>query len=65
MLEGVICLAAFLQGPSVGAYEQAKPLNIGIISSEKSIETSHIAYILGPGDELEIELVDLPELSGR
>ena len=32
---------------------------------EQRARISYDAYILGPGDGLEIELVDLPELSGR
>ena len=32
---------------------------------EKRAQVTYDAYILGPGDALEIELLDLPELSGR
>ena len=28
-------------------------------------QVNYDAYILGPGDSLQIELLDLPELSGR
>ena len=35
------------------------------LAIERSPRISHDTYILGPGDGLEIELVDLPELSGR
>ena len=39
---------------------QAQPLVLN-----KRSQASHDAYILGPGDGLLIELLDLPELSGR
>ena len=35
------------------------------IQAEYHASISYDSYILGPGDGLEIELVDLPELSGR
>ena len=41
-----------------GANEQPLPL-------EKRTQINYDAYILGPGDGLQIELLDLPELSGR
>lgn len=41
-----------------GAAEQPLPL-------EQRAQINYDAYILGPGDGLQIELLDLPELSGR
>ena len=41
-----------------GATEQPLPL-------EQRAQINYDAYILGPGDGLAIELVDLPELSGQ
>ena len=41
-----------------GATEQPLPL-------EQRAQINYDAYILGPGDGLQIELLDLPELSGR
>ena len=40
--------------------EQAQPLPI-----DQRSQITYDAYILGPGDGLQIELLDLPELSGR
>ena len=39
---------------------QAQPLRL-----EQRTQISYDSYILGPGDGLQIELLDLPELSGR
>ena len=46
------------QGSLKGATEQPLPL-------EQRAQINYDAYILGPGDGLQIELLDLPELSGR
>ena len=35
------------------------------LTIEQRARVAYDTYILGPGDGLEIELVDLPELSGR
>ena len=35
------------------------------LSLEQRAKVNYDAYILGPGDDLQIELLDLPELSGR
>ena len=40
--------------------EQVQPLPL-----EQRAQITYDAYILGPGDGLQIELLDLPELSGR
>ena len=45
---------------TVVGQEQAKP-----IALQQRALTTYDPYILGPGDKLEIELLDLPELSGR
>ena len=39
---------------------QKQPLQL-----EQLTQFNYDAYILGPGDNLQIELLDLPELSGR
>ena len=49
---------------------QAKPMPSGLsrssyLTSEERSRISFDAYILGPGDDLDIELLDLPKLSGR
>ena len=46
------------QSSQEGATEQPLPL-------EQRAQFIYDAYILGPGDGLQIELLDLPELSGR
>ena len=40
-------------------------LQVKPVSLEQRARVSYDAYILGPGDSLEIELLDLPELSGK
>ena len=66
-------LAACLQTPSVKAQNQNEVLdaelkvehkNSEFIPLEQRVKASYDAYILGPGDGLQIELLDLPELSG-
>ena len=63
-LTTLLGIATCLQVPFANAEEvvtssftQSQPL-------EQRASISYDAYILGPGDGLEIELVDLPELSG-
>ena len=46
---------------STGAPATTSPL----LSAEQRSQVNYGAYILGPGDALQIELLDLPELSGR
>ena len=67
-------LALCLQAPLVGAQNlinekstrtavnqgQTQPLTL-----EQRARINYDTYILGPGDGLQIELLDLPELSGR
>lgn len=48
----------FAQSSLKGAAEQPLPL-------KQRAQVTYDAYILGPGDGLQIELLDLPELSGR
>lgn len=50
---------------SVNAQEKHQTIQSNSSSSEQANKVSHSTYILGPGDTIEIELVDLPELSGR
>ena len=70
---GLTVLAACLQTPSVKAQNQNEVLdaelkvehkNSEFIPLEQRVKASYDAYILGPGDGLQIELLDLPELSG-
>ena len=61
----LVGLTACLQIPLVSAQEGASSLTLQPLQLEQRARFSYDAYILGPGDGLEIELVDLPELSGR
>ena len=61
----LIGLTACLQIPVVSAEEGASSSALQPLQIEQRARVSYDAYILGPGDGLEIELVDLPELSGR
>lgn len=38
--------------------------SLGLQSSKQRLNVRYNAYILGAGDQLQIELLDLPELSG-
>ena len=73
-LSALAGLALFLQAPLA----TAQSLMVGqttehvvaerpeqLIPLEQRAKTNYDAYILGPGDGLEVELVDLPELSGQ
>ena len=61
----LVGLTACLQIPVVSAQEGASSSALQPLQIEQGARVSYDAYILGPGDGLEIELVDLPELSGR
>ena len=67
-------LALCLQAPLVGAQSlMNKPTAKGFtmdgrnrpVPRKQSVQDSYSSYILGPGDGLQIELVDLPQFSGR
>ncbi len=58
-------LAACHFMPIANAQENAASSVTQSLALEQRAQVSYDAYILGPGDGLEIELVDLPELSGR
>ncbi len=58
-------LVACVQIPVANAQLGASSSTTQHIAHEQRARISYDAYILGPGDGLEIELVDLPELSGR
>ena len=66
-------LTLYLQSPLVGAQNlidgQTNEImkvvgNAQPVSLEERAQVTYDAYILGPGDGLQIELLDLPELSG-
>ena len=52
---GTFAKAEYLDDPRFG-YTQ---------TTGKQSDTSYNAYILGPGDQLSIEILDVPELSGN
>ena len=60
----IVGLAACLQIPVVNAQLSASSSTTQTLPLEQRSRISYDSYILGPGDALEIELVDLPELSG-
>ena len=65
-----ICLQTPLAAAQGLARDQSDQLVLGqdleqSIQLEQRAQTTYDPYILGPGDGLEIELLDLPELSGR
>ena len=60
-LVALACLALVVNTPSSKANQE------GVIQQAPGVERSQFnydSYILGPGDSLEIEVLDLPELSG-
>ena len=66
-------LALFLQAPLVAAQNLLDGQTAEVVADkgkaqsfplEQRTQITYDAYILGPGDGLEIELLDLPELSG-
>ena len=58
-------LTATVHTPWISAQERLQTNTVQPILLEQRAKTNYDTYILGPGDVLEIELVDLPELSGR
>ena len=70
----LVGLAICLSGPAMAAQELTEAESaknvVGQVQQrslplERRAQTTYDPYILGPGDGLEIELLDLPELSGR
>ena len=62
---GAACLSACLHFPFANAEGQQSELTVHPSLIERRASITHESYILGPGDGLEIELVDIPQLSGR
>ena len=61
----ILGLVASLQIPLAIAEERLQTRSEKPLHLEERAKTNYDAYILGPGDGLEVELVDLPELSGK
>ena len=64
-LRALLGLAACVQLPIANAKGDTTSSVTQPLPLEQRANVSYGAYILGPGDGLEIELVDLPELSGQ
>ena len=64
-LKALLALAVFMHTPIANAERVETSSATQAITIDERAKISYDAYILGPGDGLEIELVDLPELSGR
>ena len=60
-----IGITACLHAPHTAAQTIANSSALQPLALEQRARNSYDAYILGPGDGLAIELVDLPELSGK
>lgn len=60
-----ISLTTSLHTPWASAQAKPQSSKVQPLALEQRAKTLYDAYILGPGDGLEIELVDLPELSGQ
>ena len=61
---GVEALSQSQNGESSNASLQSERNNATLSQASKRAVVTYDAYILGPGDSLQIDLLDLPELSG-
>ena len=61
----LICLGINLLCPCVSAQQNSESISLQTAALEQHSKASNNFYIIGPGDRLEIELVNLPELSGN
>ena len=64
-LAALVSVAGSFQAPSTSAQSSIKEAVRQPLPLEERKQVTYDAYILGPGDGLEIEIMDLPELSGR
>ena len=69
MSSAVVLPTLLLSGPPLLAEQaelaaEARSSSL-VLSSEQRLTGHYDTYILGPGDQLQIELLDLPELSGE
>ena len=62
-----ISYSTILLGNNLSAFAEdfQKGQNVINLTTEQRSNISYDAYILGPGDSLQIELIDIPELSGN
>ena len=61
----LLSVAGCFQASSVSAQSSLKRSAEQPLPLEQRAQVNYDAYILGPGDGLQIELLDLPELIGR
>lgn len=64
-LAALVSVAGGFQASTVSAQSSLKGATEQPLPLEQRAQVTYDAYILGPGDSLQIELLDLPELSGR
>ena len=64
-LVALVSVAGGFQASTVSAQNSLKGATEQPLPLEQRAQINYDAYILGPGDGLQIELLDLPELSGR
>ena len=70
LLSGAVVLPTLLLSSPPLLAEQAElqteaKSSAVVLNSEQRVNVRYDTYILGPGDRLQIELLDLPELSGE
>lgn len=63
-LAAIGLMALICGNGSLGAMAQGNPAASAGAVIRPSLRTNYDAYILGPGDSLQIELISIPELSG-
>ena len=63
-LAAILSVAACFEASSVSAQSSLKVTDGQALPLERRAQVTYDTYILGPGDGLQIELLDLPELSG-
>ena len=64
-LAAIVSIAGCFQASTLSAQSSQEGLVEQPLPLERRAQFNYDAYILGPGDGLQIELLDLPELSGR
>ena len=64
-LAAVVSVAGGFQASTVSAQSSLKGATEQPLPLEQRADVTYDSYILGPGDGLQIELLDLPELSGQ
>jgi polysaccharide export outer membrane protein len=60
----IMALSICSNAISLPAYSEIKNIKPTIINIEQRRQVRYDSYVLGPGDTLQIEIIDIPELSG-